>query len=269
MRGIILAAGRGLRLNGKTGNTPKCLIEIGGITLLERQIQTLRACGIDDIVVVVGYEAERVRQACDSQVHFVENERFDTTNSLYSLWLTRHLLLDGFIVLNSDVLFHPQLLADLITTVYDDVLLIAYHNQQTTTLGDEEMKVTVRGGCVVDISKTMGVQDADGENVGMVKFSSSGAKLLVQQMDELIAAGCLRDWAPRAFREFAVLRSLHVISTRGFPWIEIDFPEDYRRAVSEVLPNIPFLTKAYRAVMSPIVATSSGEAVHTASYLGG
>ena len=49
-------------------------------------------------------------------------------------------------------------------------------------------------------------------------------------MDRLIAAGGLRDWAPRAFSEFAQTRPLHAIGTRGFPWIEIDFPEDYQRA---------------------------------------
>ena len=57
-------------------------------------------------------------------------------------------------------------------------------------------------------------------------------------MDRLVAAGGLRDWAPRAFREFAQERPLHAIGTRGFPWIEIDFPEDYQRAVREVLPLI-------------------------------
>ena len=239
MRGIILAAGRGLRLNGKTGNMPKCLMDIGGITLLERQIQSLRVCGIEDITVVVGYEAERVRQACDSQIRFIENTRYDETNSLYSLWMTRELLFDGFIVMNADVLFHPQLLADLITTRYEDVLLIASHHHSDATLGDEEMKVKVRGGCVMDISKTMNIAEADGENVGIVKFGASGARQLVNHMESLIAAGSLKAWAPRAFREFAREHPLRVIDTRGLPWIEIDFPEDYQKAIQGVLPQIP------------------------------
>jgi hypothetical protein len=48
----------------------------------------------------------------------------------------------------------------------------------------------------------------------------------------------LKDWAPRAFREFALHHPLYALSTRGLPWIEIDFPEDYRRAVDEVYPRI-------------------------------
>ncbi len=238
MKGIILAAGRGLRLNGVTGNTPKCLLEIGGLTLLERQIQALRATGIDDIVVVTGYEAERVQRACDSQIHFVENSCFDQTNSLYSLWLTRDLLAKGFVVINSDVLFHPQLLFDLITARYEDALLIGYCDQPSSRLGDEEMKVKVRGGRVIDINKTMNPQDADGENVGIVKFGPNGARLLIEQMDALIANGGYHEWAPRAFGEFAVWHSLYAIPTRGYPWIEIDFPKDYLKAVNEILPEI-------------------------------
>jgi choline kinase len=80
--------------------------------------------------------------------------------------------------------------------------------------------------------------DADGENLGIVKFGAPGAARLVEIMDRLVAAGGLRDWAPRAFSEFAQERPLHAIGTRGLPWIEIDFPEDYRRAVRDVLPEI-------------------------------
>jgi hypothetical protein len=60
-------------------------------------------------------------------------------------------------------------------------------------------------------------------------------------MDELIAAGAVKDWAPRAFLEFARHHPLHALSTRGLPWIEIDFPEDYQRAVTEVYPQIESL----------------------------
>ena len=237
MRGVVLAAGKGARLNGTSGNLPKCLVRVGGLTLVERQITSLRAAGIDDIVVVVGCEAERVRRSCGRGVQFVENTRFAQTNSLYSLWLARPLLQDGFVVMNCDVLLHPQLLYDLLTARHQDALLVAYQ-EDDAQLGDEEMKVRTSRGRVIDLSKTMAGDAADGENVGVVKFGADGARLLTSILDERVAAGGLRDWAPRAFAEFARVRPLHAIGTRGYPWTEIDFPEDYQRALTDILPAI-------------------------------
>jgi choline kinase len=238
MRGIILAAGKGSRLNGTAGDKPKCLVELGGTTLIDRQIRALEQAGIDDIVVVVGCQADRVRAACGTGVTYVENSRFAETNSLYSLWTARALLYEGFVVLNCDVLFHPMLLDDLLTTNHDAALLIAYREPGQPAFGDEEMKVKVRGDLVIDISKTMDPAAADGENLGIVKFGAHSAPHLVSILDRVVAEGGLRDWAPKAFRAYAQNRPLHAIGTRGCPWIEIDFPEDYRRAVSDVLPAI-------------------------------
>jgi choline kinase len=142
------------------------------------------------------------------------------------------------VVLNCDVLFHPQLLTRLLSAPFDDALLVDLVDKQNNHLGDEEMKVKVDNGVVVDIRKDLDPAEADGENVGMVKFSSQGAQRLLDEMDALLTRGGERDWAPRAFREFALRYPLHAISTEDYPWIEIDFPEDYARAQEEILPQI-------------------------------
>ena len=81
-------------------------------------------------------------------------------------------------------------------------------------------------------------EEADGENVGIVKFGAEGARILTRLMDQRVAAGGLRDWAPRAFADFARVRPLYTVGTRAYPWTEIDFQEDYERAVREILPAI-------------------------------
>src|SRR5919106_1807338 len=153
MKGIILAAGRGARLTGGNNDMPKCLVTLGGETLLSRNIRLLRNAGVSEIVVVVGCAAETVRRTCHG-VEFVENTRFAQTNSLYSLWLARPLLDEGFVVMNCDVLFHPQLLDDLLTARHEDALLVGYQEDDSEPLGDEEMKVKVRRGRVLEIAKT-------------------------------------------------------------------------------------------------------------------
>jgi choline kinase len=248
MTGVILAAGRGSRLNGTAGDAPKCLVRLGGRTMLERQIETLRAAGVHDAVVVVGCQADRVRQSCGPAVRYVENVRFAETNSLYSLWTARALLSGGCVVLNCDVLFHPALLDALLATHHDAALLIDYRADRPgcAAYGDEEMKVKVRDGLVVDMAKTLPPEDADGENLGIVKFGPASAPALVGILDRIVAGGGLREWAPAAFREFAQRHPLHAIASGAHPWIEIDFPEDYQRALTRVLPAIDadFRTRA-------------------------
>ena len=237
MRAIILAAGRGGRLQGVIGDRPKCLARIGDRTLLERQIEELQAAGISRIAVVGGYRMDLVQRLCRRPVEFVHNARYASTNSLYSLWLARDLLRDGFIVLNCDVLFHPRMLEDLLTARCDDALLVAAR-RDGSPYGDEEMKVCIRRGLVTAIAKTLSVEESDAENVGIARFSAAGALALIDQMNTIVASGQVREWLPRAFAEFAAARPLHAVDSRGFPWIEIDFPEDYWRACSDVLPAI-------------------------------
>jgi len=249
MRAIILAAGKGARLEPANQEPVKCLVKLGGTTLIEHQLGYLRASGISDIAVVVGFQAERIRCACGREIAYIENPIFAETNSMYSLWLARHCFGNGFVVLNSDVFFHPQLLSDLLTTKHEDAILISYRNG--TKYGDEEMKVKVQGENLLDISKSMDPEEADGENVGIVKFGATGAAVLARELENLVANGALRSWAPRAFLEFTTKRALHVVSTRGYPWIEIDFPEDLQRARNEILPQIPSLS-----TLHPVPASS-------------
>jgi choline kinase len=237
VRAVILAAGRGGRLSGVIGERPKCLARIGDLTLLERQIDALRGAGIERITVVGGYAIDQVRRACDSGVDIVNNARYGSTNSLYSLWLTRDLLTEGFVVLNCDVLFHPRLLDDLLSARCDDALLVASRGS-AQEYGEEEMKVRIRRGLVTAIAKSLPDEDSDAENIGIARFGAAGARALVEQLDRLVTAGAVRDWLPRAFHELCAVRPLHAIDSRGLPWIEIDFPEDYWRACSEVLPAI-------------------------------
>ncbi|MBA2303473.1 MAG: phosphocholine cytidylyltransferase family protein [Acidobacteria bacterium] len=235
---VILAAGSGTRLTGSEVIRPKCLAPFGSFTLIEVQMRALRAQGIEDIVVVVGYGAGRVRQACGPGVRFVENAQYLDTNSMYSMWLARPLLRGALVVMNCDVLFHPAMLRDLLTAGHENALLVSYPDPGAAPFGAEEMKVRVRRGRVDDIRKDLPLAEVDGENVGIAKFSERGAARLMEVAEEIISSGSVRDWAPRAFGTFAREQPLYAVGTRGLPWTEIDTPEDYRYASSVVFPAI-------------------------------
>jgi choline kinase len=144
----------------------------------------------------------------------------------------------GFVVMNCDVLFHPAMLMDLLTARHENALLVAYPEPDAPDMGDEEMKVCVRRGRVVDIDKALAPQRTDGENVGIVKFSANGALELMPMMTELVDSGHVTAWAPRAFKAFARRNPLYAVGTRGLPWTEIDTPEDYRHGLENVYPAI-------------------------------
>jgi choline kinase len=241
MTGIILAAGRGDRLLPIAARVPKCLLRIGDCTLLARQIRALQVSGVDRIVVVVGYRAEQIREAVGPDVVLVHNERFASTNSVYSFWLARRWFADGAVVLNSDVLFHERALVDLLAAREDDALLV---ERRTGDYTDEQMKVRIERGCVVDIAKTLPVESADGESLGIARFGRDGAHALLDDVDRLLASGGSREWLPAAFRLFCQRRPLRAVDTRGYPWIEIDFPEDYRRACGDVLQAVEAMDRS-------------------------
>jgi choline kinase len=235
--GVILAAGRGYRLQPISGDMPKCLVSVGGRSLLGRQLDLLRAAGVERVAVVGGYGFAAVTRAVTRDVVVVRNTRYASTNSLYSLWTARHLLSRGFVVLNCDVVCHPQLLTDLLTCRHDDALLYAPQGPDEI-YSDEEMKVHVRKGRVVDLSKMLEPDLVDGENVGIARFSARGAASLIEQLSDHIERGAVREWLPAAFAAFARKWPLFAIPTRGYPWIEIDSPDDYWRACDDVVPAI-------------------------------
>ena len=110
---IILAAGQGCRLWPYTKDLPKCLLKVGGQTILERQVAALHTQNVDHITVVTGYLGHQVRDVLGTQVAYVDNPHFALTSSMYSLWLARAAATDGCIILNSDVLFPLGLSAGL------------------------------------------------------------------------------------------------------------------------------------------------------------
>jgi choline kinase len=237
-RAIILAAGVGSRLRPLTNDRPKCLLEVGRSTLIDRQLTALRSIGITDVVVVVGYQSVAIRESLGPQVRYVDNERYETTNSLYSLWLARRELAPGALILNSDVLAAPQLYERLVHAPAPDAILV----ELGTSFEAEDMKVELRGQEVVDFSKTLPPARANAHNVGVAKFSR-GATRLVTCLEMLVAEGHDNDWAPAAYKAFASGSPLIGVPTNGLPWIEIDFVGDLRRARLEIEPAIEALER--------------------------
>ena len=232
MKAIILSAGQGSRLLPLTQDRPKCLLDIGGRSIIEHQVDLLVAEGIRQITVVIGYMGLKVREVLGSRVVYCENDLFASTSSMYSLWLARDAAADGFLVVNSDVLFHGDILKSLLNSPHGDALAVDFES----VMAEEEMKVQVRDGRVVALSKQL--SNGDGENLGMVKLTAEGSRVLFTKIDELLRQNHRQVMVPFALNAIAPSYDLAAVPVQGLPWIEIDFPEDYERAREVVYPAI-------------------------------
>jgi choline kinase len=233
-RAVILAAGRGSRMGAFTARIPKPLLMVGGRTLIDRQIEALKRCGVRHVAVVAGYREQRLRRHLGRRATIVSNERYRETNGLYSLWLAAQHLVGGAFVLDGDLLLTPLLLEHLKWHPAPDALL--FHRRPT--LGSGEVKVRLAGPYVVDVSREMSPTLAAGEHVGLLKFGPDGASRLTEVLHALVAAGEVNARTTRAVVELAHRWPIVGVDAEGFPWTQVDCPEDLHYASRMVAPRI-------------------------------
>ncbi len=233
MQAIILAAGRGLRLGAGTKDRPKCLLEIGGKPLIKHQVDALRSLGVDQIHVVVGFHGEKVCATVGQDCHCITNARYAETNSLYSLRLALKQIQGPTMLLNSDVLAHRDVY---VRVAQASGSCLAFDS--SSECEEEEMKVSFADGRLRAISKDMPKNEADGENVGILKFDAPTVELLTEEADAIIHDGAERCWAPAALHNIADRTVVCGVDIADLPWTEIDFAEDLAFARDRVWPGI-------------------------------
>jgi len=239
MKAVILAAGVGKRLWQVTQHRPKCLIDIGGQSLLRRYLTTLASLGIRRADIVVGYKQEMIRSAvasdaCGVKVNFLVNEQFQR-GSISSLWIARTALDDDVIVMDADVLFHREILRRLIESPYENALLMDETVKQT----GEECMVVVAGGRVIALTKTMPAHyDYAGEGVGFLRLRHGDTPHVVASLRSYVDKEAWNmEYEDALVEYFGAVKVGHE-KIGGLPWTEIDFVEDVRKAELEVLPRL-------------------------------
>lgn len=246
MHAIILAAGRGNRLaDFNPDGRPKCLLEFGGRSLLDRQLDTLEACGVQQATLVVGYQADLVIEhvgtlASRPAVAFVYNPAYNQ-GSVLSLLAAREAMTSGetVLILDADVLFHPRIMQLLVDSSHENCFMI----DRDFEPGDEPVKIAVLADRLVEFRKTLpaGLKyEILGESVGFFKFDGNIAVKIAQLCQGYKSEGLLDAPHEEALRDIvlALPAAFACEDVTGLPWLEVDFPEDVERAIKEVLPAI-------------------------------
>jgi choline kinase len=236
-KAVIVAAGLSSRLYPLTANSPKPLLSLGGESLLARSVRLLRANGIADIAVVVGYRAEMIREAMGNEVKCIPNPFYMHCNNMGSLWMAKDFAgADPFVYLHGDLIygdtmFREFLLATVSSTASVD-LLTAFG-----PVDDEAMKVKVEpSGRLIKSSKTIQVSEAQGEWTGIAAIHRPA--IVFAQIERHLMLGRLTDYDTAAFTSLVSSgEEVRCLPSAGDPWMEIDTIADWESATLEFDPT--------------------------------
>ena len=237
IKAVILAAGVGSRIRPLTDNCPKSLLMINGKTILEMMISHIQKCGISEVVFVLGYLQDQIKDYVKTQfpdlvAHYITNKKYKETNTGYSLLLTKDLVQDStFIKFDADVVFDIAILKNLINSEHDNCLCI----DKNIHLDAEEIKVIIREeNRVVKASKTVNPEDAIGESIGIEKISPEAAHALFSELEIMMKDEQHHQEYYEAVYERIIEKDVpfHALDISGLKWTEIDTKEDFLSAES-------------------------------------
>lgn len=233
MQAIIMAAGKGSRLGSLTAGNPKSFVEIKGKKLIEYNLGLLQRYGVDEIIIVTGYRCEAFEELTRGMrnVRLMYNPFYEMVNVLGSFYMGMEALHDDFIYLHADTLCEPVIFEKLMRLQADVVLPVEYKK-----CDEEAMKVRSKDGKIVEITKQMPLDAAEGEFIGIAAFRKEVIPALKAKTKQL-----LKEKEFAAYFESAIQRlideedfDIQAVSMDGAYWTEIDFIEDYERAAAQM-----------------------------------
>jgi len=239
MKAVILAAGIASRLKPLTDNTPKCLLKVGDKSILERTIDNIAINGIKDIIVVTGYLREMIENFLTEKYPelnftFLYNNKYDSTNNIYSLWITKDVVLGhDMLLMDSDIVFDSRILGQLLNSEYENCLAV----NSSEEVGEEEVKVLLNDdGSIKEISKIIDPKLAIGESIGIQKFDKDFVWRLFTILDRRILDKNAVDIFYEVAFEEAIKNGTKIFSidVENYKCMEIDTAEDFKTAAEIV-----------------------------------
>jgi len=233
MKAIILSAGQGSRLGHLVDDRPKCLIDFSGRTLLDRQLDTLAANGVDEAVVVTGFHDELIEQAIAARsggpkIRTVYNPFYKVADNTGSLYMARGELAGDCLVWNGDTLVSNALMAKVVGNDRGGICVTI--DRKDDGYDDDDMKVIEAGGKLKAIGKRIS-EGVNAESIGLLAFRAGGA----EQFRAAIEAAMRTPegttiWYLRVINHLAQDHDVWTLDIAGEEWGEVDFPPDVDNA---------------------------------------
>lgn len=245
MKAIILAAGQGTRLKKYTENLPKGMLSFMGKTIIERQIEMYRKCGIEDIIVVRGFAADKIQY---EGIKYYTNEDYENTNMVESLMAARDEFDDDIILSYSDILFEKQMLQSMMASTADFAVAVdndwkKYWQERYGRVDFDTESLSIdKDENIVELGlENPKLEDIDARYVGLLKFSAEGLRYIEKIMEDAYLSYEDKPWqqSGKTIRKAymtdllnAVIESGKKVKAERFHngWIEFDTNEDYENA---------------------------------------
>jgi choline kinase/DNA-binding XRE family transcriptional regulator len=246
-KALIIAAGMGSRLKGYTEELPKCMLDFGGKTLLEWQLESYHECGINNVSLIRGYKSEKINY---EGIRYFENPDYQNNNILNSLFYGEEELNGNVVVSYSDILFEPAVVKRLLESDHDISIVVDidwrgyYVDRKDHPIEEAESVIFNANNEVVEIGKILTERDdVFGEFIGMLKFSPRGAEIFKKHFHRAkqLYWDCPFQRA-KTFQKAYITDMIQEMTDLGVPihcviiergWKEIDTVEDYQKALKE------------------------------------
>lgn len=232
MKAIILSAGQGSRLGHLVDDRPKCLIGFNGRTLLDRQLDTLAANGIEEAVVVTGFHDELVQEAVAARsggpsVTTIFNPFYKVSDNTGSLYMARGALSGDCLVWNGDTLVSDALMAKVVANDRPGICVTVDRKDR---YDEDDMKVVEDGGRLKAIGKRLS-EGVNAESIGLLAFRDGGAERFREAIEAAMRTSeGTTIWYLRVIHHLAQSSDVWTLDISGEEWGEVDFPPDVEAA---------------------------------------
>ena len=247
IKALIVAAGLGSRLKDHTENLPKCMLDFGGKTLLQRQIQAYNECGIKDITIIRGYKKDKINY---KKLNYITNPDYKNNNILNSIFYAEKVINGNIIIAYSDILFDSSVVKRLSESDHDISVVVDidwrgyYVDRKDHPLSEAENVIFDSNNQVLKIGKiATQKEEVHGEFIGMIKLNNHGAEIFKKHFYRV-----KKNYWGKPFQRAKIFQKAYltdmiqelvdngvkvhcVIIERG--WKEIDTVEDYKKALIE------------------------------------
>lgn len=229
MKAIILVAGECKRTKTLT-DKPKCLLEIAGISILENALTCLSQEGFREVILVVGYRAELIKEFGSSfkgmKLTYINNPIYKTTNNMYSLYLARRYLRGGVLIFDGDILFEQRVLQRVLEGEEDCWAVDNFKDFDGAILTADQLGKIVK----IEIIQEISTFPQRYKSAGIIKVSPELGTKLASWLHEDVEKGDTNIYNDIVLARRLDKHPIYICNVSGLKWAEIDTEEDYRRA---------------------------------------